>query len=281
MESRKKRETYYCINITILNRQDNSPEKYIAVFSRLRSLNAVKVRGNDCIKVRTVSETNLEDEKFLTGKITKYTKLESAQWFDESRNEGTTVEVPDNVHPNMVETEYYFWPKKHKLYLKKNYESGSPTYNQVERYLNIIFDKSFDEEIKATIVQSKDSIERIINAREIYTLSFELTYSNSDTDTEASEFLDDLYKDSHASEIQTKLKSSENNKINGSSDYVIGNLLLARRSGNAEARIEDNDGSKTTIKTKDYPAKSQARETDWLFRTKLCLFFRSKLCPFP
>lgn len=262
MANHKRRETYHCLNITILNTKDNPPEKYIEIFKQLRDLQAVKVRGNDCLKIRTIAETKLENENFLTGQVTKYTKLESEQWYDEVQNKGTTVDVPDNVHPNMVETKYYFWPKKHKLFLKKSYESGSPTLNQMVKYLNVIFENKFDQEINVSIVQSHDSIERIINAKEIFSLNFEVSYTNADSDTEAEVLIDDLYKGAKASKINTKLRSTSDNKINGSSDFVKGNLSLARKTGNAEARIEDEAGIKHIVKTENYPASVKARETE-------------------
>ena len=129
--------------------------------------------------MRTQHSKEIDNQKILYGKISRFTNLDSDDWIDLDKMEIASFEIPENLFPNLKETEYFFIPKAHRFCMKK---SQALSVTQVEEFFNKVLKECLKtgEEFEVCIEQDSDTIQQILNARAIRRVEVEISYTNND-----------------------------------------------------------------------------------------------------
>jgi hypothetical protein len=260
---------YYGFNVKILSNERSGTEMYESLIKDMFFKDIVAIVGGEkAMTLRTQFSTDIPLKKktvrMYYGNITRYTTLDGKNWYDKTKKDFTSFEVPLNIFPNGFETEYVFVPDAHRFFIRVN---SKVSITAVERYLikaipEIISSK---EDFSVNIIQSQDVIEKIINSKELNFLKVEISYTNDDIGDAAQELMDRLLKNGQVGKLDAIFKPNQTGVLDTSSQFIRGVLELAKENGNAEASIRNANGKKERVVTSDYPekiiAKSQLEDT--------------------
>lgn len=276
MPSHQIREhKYRVLFLNIKLRPSANEEHYSDLFKQAFDLRLpVCVRGEDCLVIKSQSEvecfiTDNRSTRVLAGKFAKYTRIDGRDWFDlNTMDKAEDVDIPNNVFPNLKETEYFFFPEAHRLALI--IKSGFSA-NTVVKFLNHLLNLSKDDndELEITIITDTAQIEQILQANEIRRLFVNLSYSNADEHESAARVLDDLMRGSNASTFKNEMSGP----INPESHLVKAMLELASNNGYAEAKVKcEGDLRFKIVKTTDYPKIVDIKSEDSTLMQKIASF---------
>jgi len=250
---------YYGFNLKILSNDRKGTDKYEDLIKDLFFKDIVAIVGGEkAMTLRTQFSADVpikgKSTKMFYGNITRYTTLDGKNWYDKTKKDFTSFEVPLNIFPNGFETEYVFIPAAHRFYIRVN---SKVSITAVERYLKqaipeILLPK---EDFSVNIIQSQDVIEKIINSKELTLLKVEISYTNDDIGDAAQELMDKLLKKGQVGKFDATFKPDQTGVLDTNSEFIRGVLELAKENGNAEASIKNANGRKERVVTSNYPEK--------------------------
>ena len=164
-------------------------QNYIDLIKKLHSENiAINTRGEKFMELRTLH--SYKKGKVLYGKLTYYTILDTKDWYNRKSKTIQTVELDEDLYPNAKEIEYYFIPEAHRFcFINK---SNGIALSQIEIFLEKALPKIVEKgkSVFVTKELTKDVIERIIKAENLYRLEIGLSYSNNDLTEDFEELLE-------------------------------------------------------------------------------------------
>ena len=177
MKQRKLDTKIYAFNVKLKSNERSGEEAYIALFEKMFSEKIIgpPKRGNSMI-LRTQFKTEIDGNKIVYGKLARFTKLDSDEWINLSNLEKSQYALPENMFPNLKETDYIFIPQAHRFCIRK--EANTVSVFQVGEFLQNSLDKcrNSTEQVEVFIEQSVETIEKILNAESIRRI--ELDYSS-------------------------------------------------------------------------------------------------------
>ncbi len=208
-------------------------------------------RGNSVI-LRTQHSKEIDNQKILYGKISRFTNLDSDDWIDLDKMEIASFEIPENLFPNLKETEYFFIPKAHRFCMKK---SQALSVTQVEEFFNKVLKECLKtgEEFEVCIEQDSDTIQQILNARAIRRVEVEISYTNNDMKDEAEEYVEDIFKEMQATRAKMVMEPDHHNHLSIDNKFLRGVIKLAKSNGYVKAKIVDAKNKVKNIFTKKHP----------------------------
>ena len=248
-----KKINSYIINLKIQSdlSGDDRIIEYIRIVKELSTnKNVLMVSKNEAIQMYAVRGGNGQKiPEFIYGHIARGIyiqdkEIDVIQGDKIVKNENT----PQILKP--IVCDFLFIPKKHRLVVEK--VAGGPTEKHIENYLNEFLPKYVRKEDKLEIVVEKDVnvIEQIFEAKSVFKLSYEISYTNDDVVEQLGEDFEDIIKESKIGNL--KLTAEADNHIEGlnveESILLGGGLELAKSNGTIlSAKIIPKGGKK--IKT--------------------------------
>ena len=120
--ARQIRYTVGVINITV---HPHSPEIYTSLFRDAFTENPPtpwRYHGNELVAIRALDFNN-DEQQYICGTILKFTQIGDGKWYDSYR--GISLENDEdkpqidikNLHPNLIDTVFCFFPQGHRLYI--------------------------------------------------------------------------------------------------------------------------------------------------------------------
>lgn len=210
--------------------------------------------GKHCIFKIMVGHKN-----YVSGLLVQFTYIEGKKWLDLNRLEedGVEIDLPKDIFPDPVETEYIFVPEAHRFAFRTTTNiSMSP--NSIMKFLELALNEVKDKNdiIQVNIEVTHESIERILKAYKVKKVSLKLNYSNFDFGGDVENMLDEDMNNTSVEDLimEVKSKKAEGLKL-ANSKIIRGFINLCKSNGEAEARIINEDGKKEIIKTTDHPEK--------------------------
>lgn len=232
----KEKINSFIINIKLQSKLtgDERTYEYVRIIKELSAskniLTTGKNEGIQMYSVRGVQDSQIPE--FIYGNIAKGTYIEDSEI---NVVEGDKI-VKDINKPRILKPEvsdFLFIPKKHRLILEKI--NGGPTEKQVEVYLNTFLKKIIrsDDVLEIVLEKDKNVIEQIYQAKKVFKLSYEISYTNDDAIGHLGEDLEDIIKESKIGKL--KVSAEADNKDEGlkidESVLLEGGLELAKSNG--------------------------------------------------
>ena len=257
-KNKKKNFKVQIINVKLLSDKRKGNDAYKEILVRINSNKiSAPVRGGKTAILRTLWEEKYSYNNcyydILYGKLSKFTLIDrERKWLNFETMNSENVDIPKNMFPNLVETDYVFIPAIHRLII---ITTKNININAVEQFLNIAIPQVIEsyEDYEVCIEQSQDIFEKITQAEEIHKLSISISYTNADTGDDDFDFMDEQLKISNAGRLSMDILPDHTKNINLCSIFISGALKVAKSNGFAKATIKNNDGRKTKIDTKLHP----------------------------
>lgn len=273
--------TLYGVNIKILDNIENKTEEYIKLLQLMYESDLhEKIRGPKSGKITNFNLTKDYDKDLYWGKFTTFTMIEKNNWLDDKSKEIVRNEdIQDGMYPNAKVAMFYFIPSIHRIFIKKNF---GVTIDDFMIYLKKIITRLNDKyTIEIIKEQSNDSIDKILNSKNVLRIELEISYTNDDFADDFSTHADEYLKENKITKLHSVYTSEVEHKLNIKDKLIQGLLKLSKSNGYAIATIYNENNKKEKIKTKDYPMeyKIESSKHDSSFQlvyTKLKSLFPRK-----
>lgn len=239
------------VNIVLYPEEAQKKENYIKYFRKLY---------DDKITINTYGDRYTRIQTYYTnddGNVI-YGVFANAAFFDPDTpalDSKTNEVVPSGVDPTkglgLKTWNYYFFPEYHRLVFLDKETSGS----QLIDFLNRAFGNFLDEyDYQINIEKDSQTIEQIINAKNLSRLKVVVSYSNNDNNEGWKGIIDNQLKQSRSRMMKLDLSGSKKNPINVTqSEMIRGFVELSASNGYAEASEITSNGKIVSINTQNHP----------------------------
>lgn len=258
---------FFTLNVSVLPPNHINEQFYSELIENFYS-NDLKIKfGKDFYYALIhLSKMDLNGKKVYYGLMSKFLQLSNIDWIkkDEIRNIKTESNfiIPEDIEGRKGMYEFIFIPEIHKIaFIKRGKiddsikKQGAPLM-AIKNVLKIGFEQLLTKEqtVHVDIVQSQQVIDQIFDSK-LLKLELKLHYTNPSINEDHEALMDDLYRNSNATNIDISIQGTEKEPINTKSSFIDGNLQLVRKNGTAKAIIEV-DGKKEKINTAAHPEVS-------------------------
>lgn len=259
MAKRTTREQNYNVqiaNIKLLSNNRRGDSAYADIISKIHKQKiSISVYGDTHMILRTqfkgIVKVNDIDREILHGVISSYTVIDGNDWINLDNMQIENINLPQNMFPNLRESQYFFIPEAHRLAIVNK---NSISIRRVEKFLNEAIRQviAADEDYEVCIEQADDAFTRITRAEAVKKLLIDISYSNADTGSDAYAFMDQQIRESDMKRLKMEATPNHNGDIKTDSLLVSGALKVAQSNGYAQATIIEN-GNRIKIDTKEHP----------------------------
>lgn len=265
-KAKEKTFQYYGLNIKLQSDERKGEDVYYSLLKSIFDQDLhEKIGAERAMTFKTQFTSNFlfkeRRHKVLHGQLVRYTILDEDHWYNTKTKEFEKYDTPDDIFPNGFETHYIFIPAAHRFYFAVNQKVSIVS---VETFITKALKKIIGvrEEIRVNLIQSNDTFDEIIFAKQLKSLRVSVSYTNDDIGKEAMELMDNFLKDAQIGEAEAVFKPDQHGNLNTDSAMVRGFLEVAKENGEAEATIVKEDGKQKKIVTKNYPEKRPVIVTD-------------------
>lgn len=254
----KKKFKFYVFNVKL--QSDKTGDERILAYDKLfQSLVGKKrfsrISKSEAITIYPPFERDIKGIKYYYGNIGK-----GISFFDKDEviilnNNNVSKEAvnKDNIFEPVV-GQYIFIPIIHRFGLIK--DSNSISITEFEKFLNEHLVKLIDPSDKLEIGFEKEPsvIDEIFKASAVYSLSYQISYSNSDALSAQGELFDSILKTNNIGTLDVTAKSDHSDEGMNIKDvdFLGGGLEVARKNGVIKRAIikpQNNTKTKTVTNT--------------------------------
>ena len=263
------RELKMAVGALNMRLHPHSPEIYDSFLDMLYKLRRpVRIRG-DRFGMITILDRRGIDDGMIRGVLRTFTKIDpNSRWFDEASLEDANPEllqkisIPPNAHPNSSAFRFTMNVQKHIL----TFEQYSDGRQLTPKSAYTIFRALADDEAvvrlfgpaKISILQDKQSLDRIFNLRRLKSITFVIDRPNPD-----------IWSEDLESEVDSHLAAVHAQRISVTYTAPTGGSLVetpslrrlgngALRNGEIEASGYDGEGH-VRVSTLDSPRIEQTK----------------------
>lgn len=255
---------YHLINVKLLSNHRSGAKAYTEILRDIyKNKINVKVSRGKTVMIRTQFEKEIDGHLVIYGKIARFTTLESNKWINRITRAIEDPQIPDNLSPNLQETDCFFFPFVHRFVLLKSSEfTLNNAYDFLEQAVIEVIRE--DEGKNIIIEQSTDIFKEIFEAEIIEKLEVTISYTNADISSDAIEWADNILKDAQAKKAVMKFESSKHESININNKFIEGVVGLAQNNGKVEAVVKGRNKKREKIVTEEHPKqiKRKAKNED-------------------
>lgn len=257
-----KKFRFYVINVKLQSKKEGI-ERIQAYENLIKSLTSGKkftrINKSEALTLYPPFEREEKGIKYFYGSIGK-----GISFFDKEQikvlnnNTVSTERVDKNKILEPTIGEYLFIPSLHRFALLK--KPNSISLNDFEKFLKENLPPLISAEEKITIDSVKEPaiIEEIFKAKAVFSLSYEISYSNNDALNAQGELFDALLHTNNIGHLKVTANSDHNDKgMNIQNvDFLGGGLEVAKNNGVIKnAKIQPLNGTKIkSISNQDKPA---------------------------
>lgn len=256
--------TWHVINIKAHSNQ--TPSHYVNAFKSIETqdpLVEMARRTNRFVSIRSVSKSNIltseETPRWMVINIVAYTMIDPSAFYNRRSKEDVEMPWDDDVVANKKEAQLIFVPSVHKIAVRKN--SGI-TLNYILQYLKGALDSVEPDEFDVDAVKDRDTLERILTAEKLISLSAHISFSNPGHGNMFKGLLDIKLRETDPSSVNIELQGTEDRPLNRNSDGLVQALVdISEENGNLQATIQNGSYiGREHIDTNDHPLVLQVRQ---------------------
>jgi len=252
---KKKKIDLYGLNIKFTGKKVESYDYDNFFIKLVTKAIPIEVSTGIFLWFRKPNRIDFQEGTIITGKFSRFTKIEGKNWIDINKNESIEMKLKEGIYPNHYETEYIFIPSAHRVVFKTN---RGISINMIQKSILPLIEKKElgVENFTVNIEKNSDYISEILEAKSIFNIEFKITPSNLDILDEASQFIDNELRVGNIGQIQGKIEARGGGSIDGKSSKLVNGLLgSAKSNGQLSAKIENSDGKIKKVRTEQYPRK--------------------------
>lgn len=267
---------YVAFNIKLQSskRGNDRKEAYINLIKKMtqKPIRPFQISKHEAIVFYESSKQEIRDTEYLYGRLAKGGYIPGNERLILKDGEESKEENDPNVISNPSVGRYLFIPKIHRLFVEKG--QGYPSPAMIEKYLLSELPKLIDKDEKLEVILEQDQsiIQEIFTAKAVFSLSYQISYTNDDLLPDLADALDQELKNTNVGKLS--VVATSDNKTEGlkieDSKFLKGGLELAKQNGeirNAEI-IPANGNKKKKIKSKNKPnifsIKFDVSENSWV-----------------
>lgn len=236
------------INVVLYPTEKQKPEEYIKLLSSIMGSRVMISSQNSDRSTLLRQFDNCGD--YYHGYFCNAIFLKTdSKTLNVKENVLEDAEVDPNKGLEAKDMEFWFYPKHHRFAVYKS------SVTKISKFLfgSFKFKLGDDDSFAIFIEKDKSSIDRIINAEGIVSVSVKVKYTNNDN-SEDWEDLDANMRASNVLETELKVKGTRSNPIKVAANRILKAFLnLSKSYGTAKAEIINNSGHSEKIDTKDHP----------------------------
>ena len=256
--------TWHVINIKAHSNQ--TPLHYVNAFESIETqdpLVEMARRTNRFVSIRSVSksyyQTSDETPRWMAINLVAYTMIDPSAFYNRRSKEDVEMPWDDDVVANKKEAQLIFIPSVHKIAVRKN--SGI-TLNYILQYLKGALDSVEPNEFDVDAVKDRDTLERILTAEKLISLSAHISFSNPGHGNMFKGLLDIKLRETDPSSVNIELQGTEDQPLNRNSDGLVQALVdISEENGNLQATIQNGSYlGREHIDTNDHPLVLQVHQ---------------------
>ena len=256
--------TWHVINIKAHSNQ--TPSHYVNAFKSIETqdpLVEMARRTNRFVSIRSVSKSNIltseETPRWMVINLVAYTMIDPSAFYNRRSKEDVEMPWDDDVVANKKEAQLIFVPSVHKIAVRKN--SGI-TLNYILQYLKGALDSVEPDEFDVDAVKDRDTLERILTAEKLISLSAHISFSNPGHGNMFKGLLDIKLRETDPSSVNIELQGTEVRPLNRNSDGLVQALVdISEENGNLQATIQNGSHlGREHIDTNDHPLVLQVHQ---------------------
>lgn len=249
--------TWHVINIKAHSNQ--TPSHYVNAFKSIETqdpLVEMARRTNRFVSIRSVSKSNIltseETPRWMVINLVAYTMIDPSAFYNRRSKEDVEMPWDDDVVANKKEAQLIFVPSVHKIAVRKN--SGI-TLNYILQYLKGALDSVEPNEFDVDAVKDRDTLERILTAEKLISLSAHISFSNPGHGNMFKGLLDVKLRETDPSSVNIELQGTEERPLNRKNDGLVHALVdLSEENGSVQATIQNGTHiGREHIDTNDHP----------------------------
>ena len=256
--------TWHVINIKAHSNQ--TPSHYVNAFKSIETqdpLVEMARRTNRFVSIRSVSKSNIltseETPRWMVINLVAYTMIDPSAFYNRKSKKDVEMPWDDDVVANKKEAQLIFVPSVHKIAVRKN--SGI-TLNYILQYLKGALDSVEPDEFDVDAVKDRDTLERILTAEKLISLSAHISFSNPGHGNMFKGLLDIKLRETDPSSVNIELQGTEERPLNRNSDGLVQALVdISEENGNLQATIQNGSHlGREHIDTNDHPLVLQVHQ---------------------
>ncbi|MEP0190699.1 MAG: DUF4747 family protein [Erythrobacter sp.] len=247
----------------------NSPEVYRKLIRQAYKLKvANKLRG-DRYAVISLLQKDLVDDKFVQGVLTTFTRIdERSDWFDLENLEEASgekvaqISIPENLFPNPKSFYFLFNIQTHRLHLQTWSRRDTISVRDATKMFSRLFSNpkisSKFGDVKVTMVQSSQSLERIFSIKRISKVTIKIERPNADVfDDGFEERIQQHLAATGSRQFEVSYTAERGGNVNVNEDIrMVSNSALANGKVDVEGQGE---AGKEKRSTSDHPEIRQRK----------------------
>jgi hypothetical protein len=255
MPGPRKRKTFsfYCLNIRLLSSDRKASEAIPGIMENLRRKKIwKKTKGETRIMIRSIWPVEYEEENFFGGYFSKFTHL-SGDWLNFDNMEPEKIQVPKNRFPNLRDSDFYFIPSIHRIFIEKSsHTSLFSIMSFLEQSLNEFAKPG--EQVKVVMENSEALLEKIYTAKAVRKLNISVTYSNDDDYDESVAAMDRFLRKGHVGTAKMNFSPDASDDLAvRESPLLYGLVGLAKNNGDIDSTIINTEGKREKVMSSRYP----------------------------
>lgn len=251
-----KRGQLMFLNFKLTHNQ--SPENYINLFDQLLVQDPiVHSRGEKFLSLNSLMKDEILSNdrlpRLVYGKIATYNIIDKDAFYDREIKELVSIDLGNNIVSHFKYIDFYFSPSAHRLAFFAN---QTITSNQVFKYFKEASEKILGVgQINITFETSRDTIERIVNAKFIDRFYASISYSNRDENPLFSALIEERTQKDNIENLEITAKPADGESMVATEDGMIdATTQIAKSNGYVIATIRESESSKRiVINTSKHP----------------------------
>lgn len=256
--------TWHVINIKAHSNQ--TPSHYVNAFDSIETqdpLIEMERRTNRFVSIRSVSRSNIQTidghPEWMAINLVAYTMIDPSAFYNRRSKEDVEMPWDDDVVANKKETQLIIIPSVHKIAVRKN---SDITLNYILQYLKGALESVEPDEFDVDTVKDRDTLERILTAEKLISLSAHISFSNPGRGNMFRGLLDAKLREMNPSSVDIVLQGSEERPLNRENDGLVQAIVnISEENGSVQATIQNGTHlGRERINTEEHPLVLQVRQ---------------------
>lgn len=191
--------------------------------------------------------------------LVAYTMIDPSAFYNRRSKEDIEMPWNDDVVANKKEAQLIFIPSVHKISVRKN---SDITLNYILQYLKGALESVEPGEFDVDTVKDRDTLERIMKAEKLISLSAHISFSNPGRGNMFKRLLDAKLREMNPSSVDIVLQGSEERPLNRDNDGLVQAIVnISEENGSIQAVIQNSTHlSRERIDTEDHPLVLRVRQ---------------------
>lgn len=279
--ARELKIDYAALNITT---HPHSTKNYVALFTTIKRLKAgIRIYGDRFCTMSFLHKLKKDQtiNEPLSGELVTYTQIDvDGEWYNFTSEKVSSdedlyeINIPEHLKPNCSRFSFIFFPDTHTFVFETKTNGKSLTPNLTEKYFKKIFEqlekKGRFKNLSVFILKEPDEIERIINAKNIRSITLVTNRPNPDDLSKTEDKIKRKLKKMKAIKEERTLKAEKGSELSLDSEtkmearVAAKNGIVKTKNINEKGKIEERSSENVPLIRTSYYDQSTTTQFDVL-----------------